>query len=287
MLDEWAALDGRVAIVTGGAGGLGRAVTLDLARAGVNVAVCDRDQAAAREVVDLLAPSGGEPVVSVFDVRDPERLAEFFEQVDGRLGPVGVLVNVPGGGFYAPALEVSARGADALIRQNFSYVWESCRLAARRMMGIGGGSIVNVTSVEAHRAMPNMAIYGAMKAAVEHLSRTLAVEWGPHRIRVNTVAPDWFPTPATEALTDDDPDQRAANAAITVPLGRVGTGRDFSGCVLFLASDLSAYVTGTTVHVDGGTRAAGGWLRWPDAYRCVVPPYVLDRLDAAPPEPSG
>lgn len=287
MLDEWAALDGRVAMVTGGAGGLGRAASLDLARAGMKVAVCDRDEEAARELVELLASSTYQPVVSILDVRDTGRLAEFFEQVDDRLGPVDVLVNVPGGGFSAPALEVRDKGADALIRQNFSYVWEACRLAARRMIGIGGGSIVNVTSIEAHRAMPDMALYGAMKAAVEHLSRTLAVEWGPRGIRVNTVAPDWFPTQATEALTDDDPRRRAANAAITVPLGRVGTGSDFSGCVLFLASALSAYVTGTTLHVDGGTRAAGGWLRWPDAYRCILPPYVLDALDAAPPTTSG
>ena len=176
----------------------------------------------------MLTEIGVAWMACTLDVRDTEQLAGFFDEVDAGLGPVGVLVNIPGGGFGAPALDISARGADAMMRQNFSYVWESCRLAARRMTASGGGSIINVTSIEAHRAMPHMAIYGAMKAAVEHLTRSLAMEWGPDNVRVNTIAPDWFPTAATEALTDENPDQRGTNAGIVVPLGEwepAGTSR--------------------------------------------------------------
>ena len=282
MLDERAGLGDRVAVVTGGAGGLGRDITLDLARCGVRVAVCDRDQAAAEEIRHELAGSGTAALVDVFDVRDAVALAGFFDRVDAELGAVDILINVPGGSFMAPVADLSSNAVAAVVAQNFGYVLESCRLARSRMAARGRGSIVNVSSIEAHRAMPMMGIYGAMKAAVEHLTKTLAVEWGPEGIRVNAVAPDIFPTPATEhqfglahgaELNDLD-------ASIVVPLGRFGAGPELSGCVVFLASDLAAYVTGTTLHVDGGTHAASGWLRWPEGYRNRIPAEVLRTVAA-------
>ena len=122
--------------------------------------------------------------------------------------------------------------------------------------------------------MPNMAVYGAMKAGVEQLTRTLAVEWGPLGIRVNTVAPDHFPT-------DDSNDPAWVTALgdrIVIPLARKGDRRDLSGCVLFLASDLASYVTGTTLHIDGGTLAAAGWMLWPTGFANMVPTSVVASL---------
>lgn len=276
FLDDWAGLSGKTAIVTGGAGGLGLPITQDLVRAGVRVAVCDRDEAA---VANLDGLADGRPdYTETFDVRDSERLQAFFTTVIGRFGALDILVDVPGGSFRAAATDLSSRAVDAIVRQNFTYAFESSQLAARQMSAQGtGGSIVHITSIEAHRAMPEMAVYGAMKAAVAHLCRTLACEWGPAGIRVNAVAPDLFPTPATMSWSDDanDPELDALNDAICVPLGRKGNARDLTGCVLFLASDLASYVTGTTLHVDGGTLAMHGWLKWPDAYRNTLPAEVV------------
>jgi NAD(P)-dependent dehydrogenase (short-subunit alcohol dehydrogenase family) len=283
MLDEWAALAGKVAVITGGAGGLGLPITEDLARAGVAVAVCDRDPEAAATVKQRLAEIGADAVIECFDVRESDRLAAFFELVDAKFGRLDVLVNVPGGSFRKPAIDLTPNGVMAVIRQNFTHVLEASQFAARRMQAQGsGGSIITISTVEAHRAMPDMAVYGAMKAGVEQLTRTLAVEWGPSGIRVNTVAPDHFPTENAAKFTwGQRAGENLLEDRIIIPLGRKGTGRDLSGCVLFLASDLSAYVTGTTLHVDGGTLAAAGWMRWPDGYDNMIPDPVITYLEPA------
>jgi NAD(P)-dependent dehydrogenase (short-subunit alcohol dehydrogenase family) len=285
VLDEWAAVEGKVAIITGGGGGLGLPITEDLARAGMRVGVCDRDPEAVATVAKRLSDLGADSVVELFDVRESERLANFFDIVDRRLGGVHLLVNVPGGSFRKPAIDLTPNGVTAVIRQNFTHVLEASQLAARRMRATGsGGCIVTISTIEAHRAMPDMAVYGAMKAAVEQLTRTLAVEWGQYNIRVNAIAPDHFPPEGEQpesglqrggTQTDDHPLQDTVN----IPLGRGGTGRDLSGCVLFLASDLSSYVTGTTLHVDGGTLAASGWTHWGDRYMNKLPSEVKNFLD--------
>jgi NAD(P)-dependent dehydrogenase (short-subunit alcohol dehydrogenase family) len=281
MLEEWAALKGKVAVVTGGAGGLGLPITLDFARAGMQLAVCDRDRDAVATVTQLLEDAGANAMVECFDVRQSDRLADFFEQVDLRFGALDVLVNVPGGSFRKPAIDLTPNGVDAVIRQNFTHVFEASQLAARQMARSGsGGSIITVSTIEAHRAMPEMAIYGAMKAAVEQLTRTLAVEWGPSNIRVNTVAPDHFPTENAARYTwGQRSGEDLLEDRVIIPLGRKGTGQELSSCVLFLASDLSAYVTGTTLHVDGGTLAAAGWMHWPDGYDNMIPDPILNFLE--------
>jgi 3-oxoacyl-[acyl-carrier protein] reductase len=287
VLDEWAGLEGKVAVVTGGAGGLGRAITVDLVRAGVAVAVCDRDQDAIDGLAAILSDLGAPaPLFACLDVREPDAIAAFFELVDQRFGRVDVLVNVPGGGYRAKVLDMSPKGTMAIVRQNFLYVLDACQHAARRMQQQGtGGSIVNMSTIEAHRAMPDMGVYGAMKAAVEHLTKTLAVELGPSGIRVNAIAPDLFPNESTAAAGFTESDQSGPLAEledrIAVPLRRKGVDHDITGPVLFLASNLSAYVTGTTIHIDGGTLASGGWMAWPDGYHNTVPRSVLALLDGA------
>jgi NAD(P)-dependent dehydrogenase (short-subunit alcohol dehydrogenase family) len=287
MLDEWAGLSGKVAVITGGAGGLGRACTLALGRAGMSVAVCDRDPDAVSTVEKMLGDLGVAGHLATFDVRDSEALSRFFGEVDERFGRINVLVNIPGGGFRKPVVDMTPNGTSAVVRQNFLYVLEACQHAARRMIDQGtGGSIVNMTTIEAHRAMPDMGVYGAMKAAVSHLTMTLAVELGPHGIRVNAVAPDLFPNESTAAAgfstADLDSPTTHREYQIAVPLGRKGEDADLAGPVVFLASDLSSYVTGTTIHIDGGTLATGGWIRWPEGYRNTLPHWVVDQLPADP-----
>jgi 3-oxoacyl-[acyl-carrier protein] reductase len=265
-------LEGTVAVVTGGAGGLGGAISRDLAANGVQVAVVDIDAAA----VDALKADLGEERhhLAVGDVRDPEVLATLFVAVDERWDRLDTLVNVPGGTFQAAFVDTNPKGWDTLIRMNLMHVLHACSLAVPRMQAGGrGGSIVNLTTIECHRAAPGYAVYSAAKAAVEQFGRTLAVELGPDQIRVNNVAPDYTPTPnMTRYAGADDPNDVTIGKRIAFPMGRYGELTDVSGCVVFLASHLSNYMTGTTLHPDGGTFASSGWFNWPDVgWRNTIP----------------
>ena len=273
-LEERAGLAGKVAVVTGGAGGLGWPIARDLAKAGVLIALCDRDADAVATAEAELAAIGAKALVRHADVREPEAMDSFFAEVDAAFGRIDILVNVPGGGFVAPLTATTPKGWTAIMKQNFFYVLDTTQQAVRRMQAQGtGGSIIYVTSVEAHRAVPGRAIYGAAKAGVANLAKSLALELGRDGIRVNCVAPDIFPTPASGSDAFRMPQEQVAlQAAMGVPMRRFGTGGDLSGCVLFLASDLAAYVTGTTLHVDGGTNASSGWFDWPEKGWVNLPP---------------
>jgi 3-oxoacyl-[acyl-carrier protein] reductase len=259
-----ALLTDRVAVVTGAAQGIGRATALALARFGADLALCDRKAdglaATAAEVERL----GRQVVTAEIDVRDPEGVITFLEQVESRFGHVDVLVNNAGGGFWSPFLDVTPKGQDALVRENFTSVTLFIR-GCVPLMGERGGSIVNVTSVEAHRAGPGFAVYSAMKAAVENLTKTLALELAERRIRVNCVAPDMMPTPGDEGLTADSGAMASADRTWSAqPLPDDGSAEDAAAVIAFLGGDLSRFVTGSTIHVDGGTWAAGGWKQAAD-----------------------
>lgn len=258
--EERAGLDGTVAVVTGGAGGLGEAITRDLAANGVRVAVVDTDGEAVAALRKSLGEGDG--IVHHGDARDPDTLAALFTEVDERWGRLDTLVNVVGGTFRAPFTETTPKAWDALLRTNLLHVLHACSLAAPRMRD--GGSIVNLTTIEAHRAAPGFAVYAAAKAAVEQFARTLAVELAPSGIRVNNVAPDCTPTPNMRRFTGGDGAlSTPAGVRTAIPMGRLGQVTDVSHCVVFLASALSAYVTGSTLHPDGGTYASSGWFNWP------------------------
>ena len=278
--EERGGLAGTVALVTGGAGGLGRGISIDLAANGVRVAALDVDP----EAVDSLQAEmgGADVIVQRGDARDPDRLAAFFGEVDERWGRLDTLVNVVGGTFRADFTDTRPKGWDAILRTNLMHVLHACSLAVPRMRAGGrGGSIVNMTTIEAHRAAPGFAVYSAAKAAVEHFARTLAVEVAPDGIRVNNVAPDYTPTPNILRISGgsgaprDDASMRAS-----IPMGRPGEISDVSGCVVFLASRLSGYVTGSTLHPDGGTYASSGWFNWPDeGWNNMVPGSIIERLE--------
>jgi NAD(P)-dependent dehydrogenase (short-subunit alcohol dehydrogenase family) len=241
-------LEDRVAVVTGAAVGIGAGIAIAFARAGADLALCDRDAENLAATARAVEAAGRRVVSEVFDVREDERVRAFFQQVARAFGRVDVLVNNAGGGFFAPFLELSPRGQDALVRENFTSVTH-CIRAAAPLMPERGGSIINLTSIEAHRAAPGYAVYAAMKAAVASLTRSLALELGERRIRVNCIAPDMIPTPGIGPLTPN------------TPLPVAGRVEDVAGAALYLAGDVSRFVTGTTLHVDGGGLAAGGWRR--------------------------
>jgi 3-oxoacyl-[acyl-carrier protein] reductase len=246
-------LDGRVAVVTGAAVGIGRATAIALAAFGADVAICDRDVENLGTCASEIEALGRRVHLGVLDVRDGGQVAAWLTEVASTFGRVDVLVNNAGGGFQAAFLDVNDKGQDALIRENFTSVASFVR-GVVPLMPADGGSIVNVTSIEAHRAGPGFAIYSAMKAAQVSLTQSLALELGPKMIRVNCVAPDVIPTPGI-----------GQDMGVRTPLPRAGHVDDIAAAILFLANPaLSGFVTGTTIHVDGGNSAAGGWHRQAD-----------------------
>ncbi|MBV8162260.1 MAG: SDR family oxidoreductase [Acidimicrobiia bacterium] len=248
-------LTDRVAVVTGAAVGIGRAIALTFARFGADVALCDRDTANLATAATEVEETGRAALTATLDVREGDQVERFAVAVRERFGHVDVLVNNAGGGFRSEFMAVNSKGQDALVRENFESVTLFVR-AVVPLMPAAGGSIINLTSVEAHRAAPGFAVYAAQKAAVENLTRSLALELADRAVRVNCIAPDLIPTPGVGPLEGD--------SATTAPLGVPGHVDDVAGAAVYLAGAASRFVTGTTLHVDGGTWASGGWRRLPD-----------------------
>ncbi len=248
-------LTDRVAVVTGGARGIGAAAALALARFGAHVSVFDKEPAPLPGVVAEIEATGRRCVWGELDARDDEAVAAFLQRTHAELGPIDVLVNNAGGTFHAPFEDVSPKGEHTLIRENFSTVTNCVRHGIPLMSD--GGAIINVTSVEAHHAAPAFAVYAAMKAAVEQFTKTLAVEYGHRGIRVNCVAPDMMPTPGDAALAEQS--SSLMEGLHPTPLRRTGHAQECAAVIVFLASDMASFVNGASILVDGGTVAAGNW----------------------------
>ncbi len=262
---EAASLDGVVAIVTGGGAGIGRGIAQGLATFGARVAIWEQDEtsgaAAAAEIGGLACTT---------DVRDERQVDEALARTLRHLGPPTVLVNNAGGVFSSPLLDTAPKGWDALLRANLSQVLLCTQRVARAMVEAGqGGSIINITSIEGTRAAPGYAAYAAAKAGVISLTQTASLELAPLGIRVNALAPD---ITLTEGMASVAPPGADASFAAVVPMGRAGHVDEMAGAAVFLASDLSRYVTGQTLHVDGGTQAAAGWYHHPDDGHYVLGP---------------
>jgi len=245
-------LTDRVAVVTGAAVGIGEAVALTFANFGADLAICDRDVPNLDGTADAIEAAGRRVVAAEVDVRESDQVDGFLGVVGEQLERVDILVNNAGGGFHAAFLDVNAKGQDALVRENFLSVTNFVR-GVVPLMPDAGGSIVNLSSIEAHRAAPGYAVYSAMKAAVASLTKSLALELGDRMIRVNCIAPDVIPTPGI-----------GVDLPMNTPLSRRGHVDDIAAAAVYLASDLGRFVTGTTIHVDGGNLAAGGWRRADD-----------------------
>jgi 3-oxoacyl-[acyl-carrier protein] reductase len=248
-------LDGKFAVVTGAAQGLGRAIAIGFAEVGADVAICDRNVEGMEATAEAVRALGRACTATELDVRSVDGVNEWI----GAMGRIDVLVNNAGGGFHAHFDAMNDKGQKALMDENFISV-TACIRAALPHFG-DGGSIINVTTVEAFRGSPGFSIYGAMKAGVEHLSRSLALELSARGIRVNTIAPDGMDTEGEAVLMAESGASNTYRDQLALGAGHAA---DAAGPAVFLASDASRYVTGTTIHVDGGSDAARGWRKQPD-----------------------
>ncbi|WP_431238081.1 SDR family NAD(P)-dependent oxidoreductase [Mycolicibacterium aichiense] len=245
-------LTGQVAVVTGGGTGIGRGIAAGLTQFGARVAIWERD-------ADSCAATAAELGVLgiVADVRDSGQVDAALVGTRDELGPVSILVNNAGGVFSSPLLDTSENGWDALYKANLRHVLLCTQRVARQLVEDGrGGSVISVTSIEGVRAAPGYAAYSAAKAGVINYTRTAAFELAPHGIRVNAIAPD---ITVTEGLLALSPNGIRPELSQAVPLGRLGDVDEIASAAVFLASDMARYITGQTLHVDGGTQAAGGW----------------------------
>ncbi|KOV58271.1 SDR family NAD(P)-dependent oxidoreductase [Streptomyces sp. MMG1121] len=242
-------LTGRTAFVTGAAGGIGRASAVLLAAAGAAVHCADRDADGLHGTAALIKDGGGTALVHVLDVTDRARLAEAVRSC----GRLDVMAAIAGIMHSSPVLETRDEDLDRVLNVNFKGVLYACQEAARQMLAQGTrGSIVTMASGAVDTGGPGLLCYGAAKAAVVQLTKTLANEVGRHGIRVNAVAPGWIRTPMTERHDREAQAHTEGTMARMAPLGRVGEPDDVAHAVLYLASDASAFTTGQILRPNGG-----------------------------------
>jgi gluconate 5-dehydrogenase len=248
-------LSGKTAIVTGGGSGIGRQMAQGLAEAGANLVLCARKKERCEQAAAELEQLGVRALGLACDVRDPDQVQAVVRHTVDELGGIDVLVNNAGTVWGASPEEMPLEGWQKVVDVNLTGVFLFAQAAGRVMIDRNGGAIVNIASVAGLQGGPpeimNTVVYSATKGGVIAFTRDLACKWAQHGIRVNAIAPGWFPSDMSGYVLDRHADQLKRH----IPLGRFGGPHDLEGVVVFLASDASAYVTGHTLVVDGGESA--------------------------------
>lgn len=249
-------LDGKVAIVTGGAGGIGEALAMGLAAQGATVVVASRNQAAIDQVAAEITEKTGNAALAVaVDVTDEASVANLVDTVMKKYGKIDILVNAMGMNIKRDAFEFPMEDWDKLFSVNVKGTMIACKVVGRVMREQKRGAIVNLSSVRGIRGYTGGNTgYCATKGAVELITKALALEWAPAGIRVNALGPALVITPGTKHIAENP--ELAKKYASAVPMGRIGLPEDMVGAVVYLASDAASFVTGQTIYVDGGLTAA-------------------------------
>jgi NAD(P)-dependent dehydrogenase (short-subunit alcohol dehydrogenase family) len=248
-------LEGRVAVVLGGTTGIGRALSVALAQAGADVVASARRLEPLQEVASEVERLGRRTVRMASDVTDRSSLVRLLDAAISSLGCVDILVNCAGRIKRAPTLDFSEREWADILDTNVTGTLRGCQVFGRHMLERGYGRIVNIASLNSFVALHEVAAYGASKAAVAALTRSLAVEWGARGVCVNAIAPGIFRTDLNAELLDGTP--RGRELLLRSPMKRFGRIEELAGPAVFLASDAAAYVNGAMLVVDGGFLASG------------------------------
>lgn len=249
-----------VAIVTGGGTGIGRAIARSLAACGARLAICGRRPEPLREVAAELQARGAECLAKTCDIREPAQIAEFVAAVLARYGRIDTLINNAGGQRPYPASQLPLEHFEKVIRNNLVGTFSMTQAVARAaMIPQRGGNVVNIIA-QIYRGFPGMSHTGAARAGVDNLTKSLAVEWSPSRIRVNAVAPGII----RSSGTDRYPESLVAAAQKAIPWKRLGTPEEVAHLVTFLCTPAADFITGSTYYIDGGQALWGDMFPLPD-----------------------
>jgi NAD(P)-dependent dehydrogenase (short-subunit alcohol dehydrogenase family) len=248
-------LTGRTAVVIGATSGIGRAIALGLADAGADVVPAGRRAALAKEAAREIEARGRRSFATTADVTDANSLQALADFTIGAFGKVDILVNAAGRSVRRPTLEVSDGEWDEILDTNLTGMLRACRVFGRHMIERRYGRIVNIGSLTSVVALYEVAAYGASKAGVAALTKSLAVEWAPHGVCVNAILPGVFRTALNEGLLDGT--DRGRELLIRTPMRRFGQPEEVAGAAVFLASEAASFVTGHLLAVDGGFLASG------------------------------
>lgn len=253
----YAALDltGKIAVVVGGTSGIGRAIALALAEAGADVVATSRRQAQVDEVAAEIEVRGRRTMRQPADVADRASLQALSEAVLSAYSHVDILVNSAGKNKRAPTIDFPEDEWNDIVTTNLTGTLRACQIFGRAMIARGQGRIINIASLTSFVALHEVAAYGASKAGVASLTRSLAVEWAPYGVTVNGIAPGIIRTTFNQALLDGTP--RGQELLLRTPMKRFGRAEDVAGAAVFLASDAASFVTGEIIRVDGGVMASG------------------------------
>lgn len=253
-------LDGKVAIVTGGGTGLGRAMALALSRRGAKVVVASRKIENLQPVVDEITAAGGQGMAFAFDVRNYEQVQELVAKTKERFGRIDILINNAAGNFYIPAENLTPNGWNAVIGIVLNGTWYCTHAAGQEMIKQGSGQILNIVANYAWSGQPGVVHSCAAKAGVLAMTRTLAVEWGGYGVRVNAFAPGAMVTENASANLKFDTDDAQQKIRKYVPVGRLTSPEEMAEMALFLLSPAAAYINGEVLTADGGAWLPRGWM---------------------------